>query len=144
MMKTIARNRPTALFFIALCTIVMACGKDTPNPEPRPEELIIGKWYIDKITKADGSANEPANDCEKDSYYRFDDQNEINVANSYLVDDECITSFGGGEYLLADNGKKLVVTASDGVLSTINILKLNRLSLELNYAGDTMHLKKRN
>lgn len=137
-------NRFSMLLFLALCALATACSKDkpTPTPEPTAEELILGKWYIVKISKADGSIYEPANDCEKDSHFKLDDENEIDLVNFYLVDGECKRSGGWGEYYLIDGGKKLIVTASDGVTSTIDILTLNKSTLELKVEGDIMYLKK--
>ena len=143
-MNTMTHRFYTLFLFLALCTWATSCSKDKPAPTPEPtaEELILGKWYIHKITKPDGSVHEPVNDCEKGSHFKFDDENEITFLNFYLVDYECIRSIGGGDYLLADNGRKLVVTASDGVTSMIDILMLNESTLELKIEGDTMYLKK--
>jgi len=143
MKKSIYPMLKTGFVFLLLC-LVAACSSDdnTPVPEPTPEDLIIGKWYVMKITKADGSIHEPANDCEKQSYYKFDDENEVTSVNFYLIDGDCLNSIGGGEYLLTDDGKKLIVTASDGVTTVIEILTLNKTNLELKLGGDTVHLKK--
>ena|SRR5690606_40247071 len=143
MKKSIYPMLKTGFVFLLLC-LVAACSSDdnTPVPEPTPKDLIIGKWYVMKITKADGSIHEPANDCEKQSYYKFDDENEVTSVNFYLIDGDCLNSIGGGEYLLTDDGKKLIVTASDGVTTVIEILTLNKTNLELKLGGDTVHLKK--
>ncbi len=142
MKKIIHNSYSILLFLVSISTWVASCSKDTPKPEPKPEELIIGKWYVVKITKADGTVQEPANECEKDSHYRFNDENEIDLVNFYLDGGECKRSGGWGEYYVVDGGKKLVVTASDGMTTTIDILTLNASTLELNVTGDTMLLKK--
>jgi len=142
MKKIIHNSYSILLFLVSISTWVASCSKDTPKPEPKPEELIIGKWYVIKITKADGTVQEPANDCEKGSYYNFNDKNEIDMVNFYLDGGECKRSSGWGEYYVVDGGTKLVVTASDGMTNTVNILTLNASALELNVMGDTMLLKK--
>jgi len=143
-MKKTVFNRFSILLFLALCALTAACSKDksTPTPELTAEELILGKWYIVKISKADGSIYEPANDCEKESHYRLDDENEIDLVNFYLDDGECKRSGGWGEYYLIDDGTKLIITASDGVTSTIDVIKLNESTMELKIGGDTLYLKK--
>lgn len=139
-MNTMTHRFYTLFLYLALCTWATSCSKD--KPAPTAEELILGKWYIHKITKPDGSVHEPANDCEKGSFYKFDDENEITSVNYYLDGDECQRSIGAGDFLLADNGKKLVVTTSDGVATTIDVLTLNESTLELKIEGDTIYLKK--
>lgn len=143
-MKKMTFNVCLPLLLLAFCTWAVSCGKDrsAPEPEPKPEELILGKWYVVKITKADNSIHEPANDCEKDSHYRFDNEKQITSVSFYLDGDECKRFITAGDYLLADNGKKLIVTASDGVTTTIDIVLLNETTLELNVLGDIAHLKK--
>lgn len=140
--KITFRDGYTLLLFLALCTWTVSCSKDKSTPEPSAEELILGKWYVVKITKADGSIHEPANDCEKDSHYKFDDEKQITSISFHLDGDECKRFINAGDYLLADDGKKLIVTTSDGVTSAIDILLLNETTLELKIAGDTAHLKK--
>lgn len=141
-MKKMTFNVCLPLLLLAFCTWAVSCSKDRSAPQPTPEELIIGKWYIVKITKADESVHEPANDCEKDSHYKFDDEKQITSISFHLDGDECKRFINAGDYLLADDGKKLIVTASDGVTSAIDILLLNETTLELKIAGDTAHLKK--
>lgn len=142
MKKSILSALKTGFIFLLLC-LAVACSSDnnTPVPEPTPEELIIGKWYVEKITKSDGSVHEHANDCEKGSYLKFDTDNKIYSIFFYLVGGDCKSSTGGGDYYVVDGGKKVVVTALDGVTSTMDILMLNKSTLVLK-VQDTMYLKR--
>lgn len=142
-MKRQIYNTLSLLLLAVLCTWGVSCSKNKElTPEPTAEEMIIGKWFFVKIIYADGTVYIPENDCEKKAYREFEANGIISQGIYTLDGTACRESVSTGSYVLVSNGKKMVVTASDGTANTSDIT-LDEKTLEIRAAGTIGILEKR-
>ncbi|WP_161554538.1 lipocalin-like domain-containing protein [Sinomicrobium soli] len=137
MNKPVFHILKTGIVFLLIC-VLTACSSDDDNtaePEPAPEELILGKWYFIKIMAADGTIQFPENDCEKQTYYEFEADGTV-LQGTYVLDGtECKGNTVTASYELISGGEKLLVTTSDGTANIIEISTLNGKILEIINTG---------
>ncbi|HLV14142.1 MAG TPA: hypothetical protein VKY41_03100 [Xanthomarina sp.] len=95
--------------FLFLAFLTFNCSSDddspAPTPEPTTQELLMsGKWFIKSIN---GEA--PENDCIKQTNWHFINEDTLITINySINVDDECESESTNFNYILSNDGKKLV------------------------------------
>ena len=123
------RNLKTSLILI-LFAVLCGCSKD--DEQPTAKEMSIGKWFFVKQTMADGSELIAENECEMKSYSEFDTDDVYTLASFSLdADDVCKGSVETAQYAVVDQGKSLMFVSPSGQGGKMNILTLDKTTLEL-------------
>ncbi|WP_418508718.1 lipocalin family protein [Corallibacter sp.] len=143
-MKTFMK--PLNAFIIVISMIsLFSCSNDDDvlilPPEPTTQELLANKWYLEK--RVNTSTTPPttyeANDCEKNTYFDFNNDGIIIAESFGLNGGNCESlSLESGTYSLNNNEDQIIITDS-GSTQIVNILTLSSTELVISFNTTEIH-----
>src|SRR5688572_18057269 len=114
-MNTFGCSTNKLLSLLLLCALAASCRKDNdPAPVPTAAELIIGRWYLEKVVADDGHTEILMDNCEKNTRYEFEADGTL-TAVAYRLNGEgvCKGTTLTAEYSLTADENKIAIEPAD-------------------------------
>lgn len=143
-MKNTTRYIQKLMLLFLVSILIFSCSKSKdPIPAP-PAELLLGKWYLEKITQPDGNTS-LLSTCEKQTNYEFKKDGSLTtVTYSQSGGSDCKALIKALLYQLSADGEKLSIASGPGIIQLPNeILWLTSTTLEYKTPSNLIYTFKR-